>query len=177
MSAEALATEVMQSSNPQEMYDSLSSADKELFLHAMSPASVVQHVSQPVVVAGRSTNNCMQANHHQDWKSNYGFTVATSWLSIEWCSTGNTVTDIRIINQGGETSTPGYTYQGVLNSGAHAAGSIGRAYSEIGLKMWDGVDFVHVLPALHPCIRLTGHASGNSEVIADVNAENGCRQI
>lgn len=172
-----LVNEVMNSGNPQETYNALSKKDKAVFLRAMSPSSVEQSVSAPVVTATRSSGNCRTANHHQDWKSNYGFVVATSWLSMEWCSSGNKVISVRITNQGGETSTPGYTYQGVLNSGARASGTSGRAYSEIGLKLLDGVDFVHLLPALHPCIKLTGYANGHTDVLADVNAENGCRQV
>lgn len=172
-----LVNEVMNSENPQETYKALSKVDKEIFLRAMSPSSVEQSVSVPVVTATRSSGSCKTANHHQDWKSNYGFVVATSWLSMEWCSSGNTVTSVRITNQGGETSTPGYTYQGVLNSGTRASGPSGRAYSEIGLKLLDSVDFVNLLPALHPCIKHTGYADGHTDILADVNAGNGCRQV
>lgn len=176
-SEEELIHIVMDSDSPQKMYESLSEENRIIFLRAMYPVETTQSISDPALTAVRSSGNCREATHHQDWKSNYGFVVATSWISIEWCSSGNRVTNIRITNQGGETSTPGYTYQGVLNSGAHASGPTGRAYSEIGLKIWDGVDIVHLLPALHPCIKMTGHANGSSEVMADINAGNGCRQI
>lgn len=103
-----LVNEVMNSGNPQETYNALSKKDKAVFLRAMSPSSVEQSVSAPTVTATRSSGTCRTANHHQDWKSNYGFVVATSWLSMEWCSSGNKVTSVRITNQGGETSTPAY---------------------------------------------------------------------
>lgn len=174
-----LAHQVMNAADPNEEYSKLTNEEKSIFLRAMNPVAVEQKVAQPkqTTTSIRSAGNCKTADHHQDWKSRWGFTVATSWLSITWCTAGNAVTSVEITNQGGETKIPGYTYTGVLNSGARPAGPVGRAYSEVGLKLGENIPVVNQLPALTPCIKLTGHADGHSESMADVGAGNGCRDI
>lgn len=174
---EQLANLVMMSPDPQSVFDSLSLSEKATFIRAMDPVNVVQDVSRPITTYSASGGECHQAGHHQDWNSRWGFTVATSWMDIEWCTNGGQVTSIEITNQGGETKTPGYSYEGVLNSGARSDGSVGRAYSEIGLKLFDGVPVVQQLPGLTPCIKLTGYGDGHSDAMADVSAGNGCRDI
>lgn len=142
-----LANQVMNAADPNEEYSKLTNEEKSIFLRAMNPVAVEQKVTQP-----KQTTTSIR-------------------------SAGNEVTSVEITNQGGETKTPGYTYTGVLNSGARPAGPVGRAYSEVGLKLGENIPVVNQLPALTPCIKLTGHADGHSESMADVGAGNGCRDI
>lgn len=144
---EKLANQVMNAADPNEEYSKLTNEEKSIFLRAMNPVAVEQKVTQP-----KQTTTSIR-------------------------SAGNEVTSVEITNQGGETKTPGYTYTGVLNSGARPAGPVGRAYSEVGLKLGENIPVVNQLPALTPCIKLTGHADGHSESMADVGAGNGCRDI
>lgn len=171
----ALVHHVMDSPNPHETFADLQNNEKSRFVEAVRP-EVSETIPLDNELFVTLAGGCHTKGHHQDWNSNYGFTVATSWLDIHWCEDGRKVTGVSITNKGGETRTPGYKYEGVLNSAADKKGAWGGAFSEVGFSLFGGGDG-NAIPTLNPCIKISGTIGGRSQVVADSTSGNNCRRL
>lgn len=70
------------------------------------------------------------------------------------------MTEASVADNGGETSTPGWRYEGVTDSDAGVVNNEGRSYSQykfvLGAGGWD-------IQTPTPCIRVIGQASGEAD--------------
>lgn len=114
-------------------------------------------------VSGRAVSpmatGCWSQRQNAKSTSALGNTVYTYYHVGGWCANGSTVTSASISDHGGETSTPGWSYDGVINEGSRVVSNQGRSYSQFQFKLRVGpVD----AQTPTPCIRVSGTASGTA---------------
>lgn len=88
-----------------------------------------------------------------------GNTLYTYYHVGHWCSSGSTVTSARILDHGGETSTPGWSYAGMTGSGRGVVSNEGRSYTRHKFVLSVGGI---TLQTATPCARVRGKSSGSS---------------
>jgi hypothetical protein len=158
----------------QEYLDTLSAAEREEFVTTMLPVERVQVVQDQVPLddAARESarlarvtgetiaplaTGCWAGRVNDKYKAAAGNTVFTFYHVGQWCASGSTVTSASVADAGGETSTPGWRYEGVINKSAGVVSSQGRSYSQVkfvlGAGGWD-------IQTATPCTRVKGAAAG-----------------
>ncbi|MCC2309963.1 hypothetical protein [Cellulomonas chengniuliangii] len=154
----------------------LSDADRDAFIASSLPAEVVltQGAQQPLDAAARRSlsaasasgrtvgilaTGCWTARQNGSARSGLGNTLYTYYTVGGWCSSGSTVTSAWLADAGGETSTPGWSYQGRINSGSGVVSNTGRAYSQHRFTLSAGGATVQ---SPTPCVRVTGTSSGSA---------------
>jgi len=106
--ARALLFKVGQALRPIETYNNLVYRDKQLFLNANTLKNTVKVSSK----ASKVSRTCMLDGAKFAGVSNAGFTLYTYWHTIEKCGVSGTDVTARLIDRGGETSTPTWSYDG-----------------------------------------------------------------
>ncbi|GEA84770.1 hypothetical protein CWIS_12485 [Cellulomonas sp. A375-1] len=156
--------------------ETLTPAEREQFLATLLPATVDVVVGAQVPTDGAAVSSLLTARltglrvsplatgcWSQRWtwapKAAAGNTLYTYYHVGSWCSSGSSVTSARIADYGGETSTPGWDYEGVIASGKGVVSNEGRSYSkhkfELRVGSW-------VVQTATPCGRVKGRSSGSS---------------
>jgi len=170
VSADALSPEL------ESYLATLSDADRDAFIASSLPAEVVltQGAQQPLDAAARRSlsaasasgrtvgilaTGCWTARQNGSARSGLGNTLYTYYTVGGWCSSGSTVTSAWLADAGGETSTPGWSYQGRINSGSGVVSNTGRAYSQHRFTLSAGGVTVQ---SPTPCVRVTGTSSGSA---------------
>ena len=154
----------------------LSVTDRDNFVRTQLPDEVTLKVSQPAPqnaaallsssaaeVAGLTLSPLATGCWTQRWsgsaKAAAGNTLYTYYTVGGWCASGSAVTDAWLSGAGGQTSTPGWRYAGVIGSDAGIVSNLGRSYSQeqfiLSVGGWD-------VQSPAPCIRVSGTASGTS---------------
>lgn len=170
-----IAAKVLHAKSPQAAFKALSTADKIAYGQAEKPVqafggveiksvSPTQAKSQKAHALGEFTaanmrpdsGGCWNAYAHYGWKAAAGNTVYTAWQTLGWCSNGSNVTSYWIINRGGETSTPGWSYQGDNGQGAWNVGWEVRQYTQE--KFTFGIGSYGY--STSPCVQVRGGATG-----------------
>lgn len=104
------------------------------------------------------STGCWTGRVNGSAKALAGNTLYTYYHVGYWCSSGSTITAARVQAAGGETSTPGWRYEGVINRGAAIVSNQGRSYSQqkfvLGTGGWD-------IQSPTPCLRVNGLTSGS----------------
>lgn len=65
-----------------------------------------------------ASSGCWQASYTARFKNVFGATLGTATTTGRWCVSGSTVTSATLLHTWGETSTPGWSYEGVTATGA-----------------------------------------------------------
>jgi len=124
-SGAAIAEQVLDAANPVAAYNALTDAQKAAYGSAEEPVSVTAQVANvSPAVAG-----CWDAYVLYDWKAAAGNTVYTTWQGLNWCANGS-ITKWHVYVRGGETSTPGWSYEGNDGQGARNVGWEVRQYTQ-----------------------------------------------
>lgn len=170
--AEDVVTRVINADHPEEVYRGLSPTDRAAFDSRMIPVSATISVEiEPADAAARHAaangqrpdglfdvlaTGCWLARVKDSRQAAAGNTLYTFWTTIHWCISGSTVTSASLYEADGETSTPGWRYDGVQSSGSAVVNNQGRAWAKhrfiLGVGGWD---------IGHPdhCLRAKGTAS------------------
>lgn len=113
-------------------------------------ASVAQLTGQKI---SPMTTGCWAGRADGSERAALGNTLFTYYHVGEWCVSGSTVTSSSVADAGGETSTPGWRYDGVINRSAGILSNEGRSYSQtrfiLGSGGWD-------VQTIVPCLRVRG---------------------
>ncbi|CAM5790017.1 hypothetical protein [Cellulomonas persica] len=160
--------------------ETLDPAEREQFIETQLPETVDVTVGSQLPadstalasvlasrIAGRSVTPMATGCWSQRWtwapKAAAGNTLYTYYHVGHWCSSGSTVTSAKIADYGGETSTPGWSYEGVVGSGKGVVSNEGRSYTrhkfELSVGSW-------VVQTKTPCGRVKGKSSGSSSADA-----------
>jgi hypothetical protein len=119
---------------------------------AVAKAEVAHYGSVPLALAA-SANGCWLGRADYAAKAAAGNTLYTYYHTGGWCVSGSTVYSPSTYEHGGETSTPGWHYNGVIGSGAGVISNQGRSYSQFKFTLsvgpWD-------VQTPTPCIRVNG---------------------
>jgi len=166
---QALARKVFGSSSPEAAYAALGAAEKQALMAFETPVSQVVTLrplvvsgttaltSSPVVGIAGTTVRCWYAELHVENNAVAGNTVYTYWQRLRWCSTnGLTISSWTVLDRGGETSTPGWSYEGHGISGGVLVGPQVRSYTQEKFRfnvLW--TNFVN-----SPCAQIRGGARG-----------------
>jgi len=92
-------------------------------------------------------------------KAAVGNTLFTYYHVGKWCASGSSVTSASIADRGGETSTPGWSYQGVTASASGIVSNEGRSYSKHKFVFKIGSFTVQTQT---PCARVKGKYNATS---------------
>ena len=115
----------------------------------ISPAPA-QRIATPADVGQAS---CWTQRWNGSARAAAGNTLYTFYTVGGWCYSGSTVTDAWLADAGGETSTPGWRYEGVTGSGAGVVGNEGRSYARHQFVLGvGGIDIQHPVE----CLRVRG---------------------
>lgn len=156
--------------------DSLAPAERQAFVDSQLPAQVVveQQAQQPADAAARRSvlaaaasgravsmlaTGCWTARQNGSAKAALGNTLYTYYTVGGWCSSGSTVTSAWLADSGGETSTPGWSYAGRINSAAGVVSNTGRSYAQHKFQLSAGGV---VVQSPTPCLRVVGTSSGGA---------------
>lgn len=74
---------------------------------------------------------CWSGRAHLESESLAGTTVYSWWQTLRWCSRdGRRISAWRLLDRGGETSTPGWSYAGTGRSGQAVTAGVLRSYTQ-----------------------------------------------
>lgn len=156
--------------------ETLSVADREVFVSTVLPAEEVIVRAAPVpldapaqrsarlaALSGRSVSPMATGCWSQRWNGNArsaaGNVLYTYFTTGGWCSSGTSVTSAWLADASGQTSTPGWRYDGVVKSGAGVVSNQGRSYAQhrfvLRVGGWD-------VQSPSPCLRVSGTSGGTS---------------
>jgi hypothetical protein len=154
------------------VFSRMTEAQAQAFIDTRLVAEVTEtFAAEPADAAARTTlrsagapptvspmaTGCWTAKATRKNTAAAGNTLFTYFTTGYWCSSGSTVTQARLIEAGGETSTPGWRYAGVRAQGAGVYANQGRAYSQHQFML--GVAGVDVQSPT-PCARVNGTSAG-----------------
>ena len=156
--------------------ETLSAPDRATFVRTQLPAEQVIARSAPrpldaaaqrsarlAAVTGTVVSPMATGCWAQRWSGNArsaaGNVLYTYYTNGGWCSAGSTVTSAWLADAGGETSTPGWRYDGVVKTGAGVVSNQGRSFAQhrfvLRVGGWD-------VQSPSPCLRVSGTSSGTS---------------
>jgi hypothetical protein len=141
--------------NPAAAFLSLSSADRAQFREAVANTaggtiSGGGGTTQPGRIA--NAGGCWYWYQYMVWKSPPGY-EADTWMQLDWCSNGRTITGFRTSNWGGSTARSDFL---------HYDGVQGRAFLNVGWEVRSMVEFHYNYYSLnwYPCEQIRGGATG-----------------
>jgi hypothetical protein len=162
---------------------SLSPADRDEFVRTQLPAVQTLSASAPVRLSSGAlapaanapdgsivgslavsrlsalATGCWTQRWSGSAKAAAGNTLYTYYTTGGWCASGSTITSAWVADAGGETSTPGWRYDGVVATGSGIVSNQGRSYSQSTFVLSVGGFDVQ---SASPCVRVLGRTSGSS---------------
>mgnify|MGYP001217221919 CR=1 FL=1 len=104
---------------------------------------------------------CWSGRAHFESASLAGTTVYSWWQTVRWCSRdGRRISAWRLIDRGGETSTPGWSYAGAGRRGHLLAAGVLRSYTQERFTfsvLWTSYTST-------PCAQIRATATGRATV-------------
>jgi hypothetical protein len=152
----ALAKRVAVAPSPASAYAKLSASERALFDATTTP--VTESVETTTVPASSITlaavGGCWST--YQTWKSvgALGNVIYTWWQGFQWCGSGGSVTTHSVYVRGGETATPGWSYDGHGGSGGRNMGWEYRQYTQ------EKFSFFKFATQQTKCAQIRGGATG-----------------
>jgi hypothetical protein len=156
--------------------DTLGPQERAEFIATKLPAAVVETrgaqvpadtVADASVKAATATGRTVSPMSSGCWtirwdgwaKAAAGNTLYTYYHVGYWCSSGSSITAASTAAAGGETSTPGWRYEGVINESHGIVSNQGRSYTQqkfvLGVGGWD-------VQSPTPCLRVNGLTNGTA---------------
>ncbi|WIM97027.1 hypothetical protein ACTOB_000517 [Actinoplanes oblitus] len=113
-------------------------------------------------LAAKAKKGCWTTKARLGNKAKGGNTLFTYWVVLKWCADGKKITKASIVEADGETSTPGWRYDGVKNKGARVVNTVwARGFAKhkfiLGLAGWD-------VQNVDACVRTFGMNDGSQGV-------------
>lgn len=168
---------VLKADDPTAAYGALSAADRAEFDFYMLPVEpesppamkIEPHDAEafrsarqgllPESALDVTATGCWLGRSNDSRKAPAGNTLYTFFTTLRWCASGSTVTSATLYEADGETSTPGWRYDGVRARNWGIINNTGRAYARhrfvLGIGGYD-------VKTDDNCLRVTGFAAGNS---------------
>lgn len=115
---------------------------------AASSASIAGTGS--ATVSTSSTSGCWYEYIYQEWYD-YGFHSGNTWMQLNWCGSGGSITSWSTSNVGGQ-GLGGVSYDGVVGKGHLNVGWEVRVYREFKFDLYGFV--------ANPCMQIRGGATG-----------------
>ncbi len=159
----AVLQKVVTSSNPQSAAQSLSSHDRALLdlatqhqtgvttvTGSSAPAAAVQTQVNGMAVTAAAAGGCWWVHTDTEWYD-LGINDGETWMTLNWCGNGSTITSYSVSNYGGR-GKGGQSYDGVV-----ATPSL-----NVGWEVRQAVEFNFDYFGSHayPCNQIRGGASG-----------------
>lgn len=160
---------------PLEVYlDSLPESERQAFTETRLPATTTLEVLDPIPADAEARRT---ARMHDDRAEDVGFLATGCWTQRVngsaqaaagntlytfytvgyWCSSGSTITAASLADAGGETSTPGWRYEGVTASDSGITQNEGRSYASHKFVLGSyGID----IQTSNECLRHRGFTDG-----------------
>lgn len=175
--AAQLTENVFSAQSPEAAYENLSASEQEAFdsyalpqehyveLGEIEPQDDLARQIQEQGTAPESLEDPQAAGcwHGQanGWaEAAAGNTLYTYFVEGTWCSNGSGVTSASYDRAGGETSTPGWSYEGLLDNDSGISGNRGIFWAQHEFELGSGG---WVIQNPTPCIRFLGSAAGNTD--------------
>ena len=150
--------------------DTLTPRQRAEFVATKLPATIVETTGpqHPVDAAARAAaaaatltgarvsplaTGCWTARTSGSAKAALGNTLYTYFHVGGWCASGSIVTSAWVADAGGETSTPGWSYVGVINRNSGVVSNEGRSYSQTKFVLGSGG---WIIQSPTPCLRISG---------------------
>jgi hypothetical protein len=153
LAAEKLVVQkVADASDHSAAFRSLSAGEKALFRQALTHLTGVTVISRgaPVTTSSASGDPCWYWYWNYRW-SDLGVTEGYTWMQLNWCSNGSSITSYSTTNYGGQGEN-GFTYDGVAARGSLNVGWEVRSYVEFHFNIM-GLN-------ADPCMQIRGGATG-----------------
>ncbi|MDN6445328.1 hypothetical protein [Corynebacterium casei] len=114
---ERISNEVMSAPNPETAINGLSQAERETFELYNTPSDVETIETETLQAATMANKYCRIDGVTFGQKAILGNTLYTWWQRVEICGNpGVQIDDVRILEAGGETKTPTWSYDGNANT-------------------------------------------------------------
>lgn len=97
-----------------------------------------------------TASGCWQQYKYVEWYD-FGIHDGNTWMQLNWCASGGTVTSHTVTNVGGQ-GLGGVSYAGVIGTGATSVGWEVRSFREFKFTLGGA--------AANPCMQLRGGATG-----------------
>jgi hypothetical protein len=165
----SIAKQVLAAANPAAAYNKLTAGQKAAYGSAEKPVSVTAQVTDLRKTSGSAASplatgsavsplvsGCWSAYVLYDWKAAAGNTVYTTWQGLDWCANGS-ISSWHVFVRGGETSTPGWSYDGPHGAGSYNVGWEVRQYTQEKFTFGAGQYFGY---STTPCTQIRGGATG-----------------
>lgn len=118
--------------------------------NSQAQAVGLQPLNLPGDPAGGSSG-CWYHYSYQEW-SDFDIHDGDTWMQLNWCTDGQTITSSSITNVGGKSTVSGEDYNGATSKGKLNVGYEERAYTEFDFSiLWDHV---------YPCMQIRGDIDG-----------------
>jgi len=130
-----LAAAVFGSADPQAAYASLTPAQQTTLQNYETPGATLTRTTNvtpapPEVTGGKVVATCWTGIATFEKENLVGKTIYTWWQTLRWCTKNHiSVSSYVVLDQGGETSTPGWSYGGHGLSGKLISGNQARSYT------------------------------------------------
>ena len=145
----------------------LSESDRQEFLETQLPTRIVINASTVSIAAplesgsrnltSSSIKTCWLATIRGEGRNAVGATLYTFYHVASWCGQNDVVLSSAVVDAGGETSSLGWDYVGVINKSAGIISNRARSYSQTKFTFGSGG---WVIQSPTPCLRFTGGPNG-----------------
>jgi hypothetical protein len=113
---ERISENVMSSENPQVALEALSESEREIFDLYNTPDEIETIKVETLQIETQANNYCRTDGVTFGQKALLGNTLYTWWQRVEICGNpGIQIDNVRVLDAGGETKTPTWSYDGNAN--------------------------------------------------------------
>jgi hypothetical protein len=146
---------VLTAADPTAAYTSLSAPQQALFRESLQHIVGVTTVSEGSSPQLAAASGCWYRYWYTTW-SDLGYTEGATWMTLNWCGNGKSVTSHSLGAHGGKSLSPGFSYQGIASTGGLGVGWEYRQYVEYAFHVGIGP----INTTLNPCMQIRGGAGG-----------------
>ena len=150
----AVVAKVHGAANPQAAFDALSPSEQALYADSLThlTATTIASGGGSLPATGAAARGGCWYHYQFDSWSDLWIHDGDTWMQLNWCSNGSSITSYHISNTGGRGAN-GVTYKGVQGHGYLNAGWEVRAYVEFHFNFFGRLD-------AYPCMQIRGGRTG-----------------
>ncbi|MEU7915726.1 hypothetical protein [Microbispora bryophytorum] len=158
--AESLIQGLVSAPDPKAAYAALTQEERDAVDAVTRVASIkITPSAKAQVTTSRSAAaaSCWQGTAKGEGKNTLGGTIFTYWVTGKWCASSGKVTSATFVSGSGETSTPGWSYEGRIGQGARVGSDslLGNVWAQHKFVLtWDWVQ------TAYPCVSMHGSPYG-----------------